>query len=372
MKKILVVLFLSLAGHSIQAQSTVAKLKYEDAEKAFYDKDYQTCISLLDETEKLLGQSAPNILHLRIMAESKIREADPYGSYEQLEKLRQLCNQYLKNYDIKGLEGKYREVYDLKNELPKVGSQEGLVQLGEKITKDKAEARQKWLDKVINENKLVYVKGGTFDMGHSQFWEKLPVALDDFYIGKYEVTVGDYNRYLAVIGTKTLSGSSNKPVTNVSWEDAMKYCAWLSEQYGEVWRLPTEAEWEYAARGGKHSKGYKYSGGDKLKDVAFVGDFWKSPKGPADVGSKLPNELGVYDMSGNVWEWCYDWYDFHYHKERPPHNPMGPTKGEKRVKRGGNFHAHGSQAFYCEAGYRSGGEEPNESTGFRIVLKVTE
>jgi len=101
MKKILVVLFLSLAGHSIQAQSTIARLKYEDAEKSFYDGNYQDCISLLDETEKLLGKSAPNILHLRIMAESKIWAADPYHSYEQLEKLRKLCDQYLKNYDIK-------------------------------------------------------------------------------------------------------------------------------------------------------------------------------------------------------------------------------------------------------------------------------
>lgn len=375
MTKYLFLLLTCIACTYAQAQSTVARLKYEDAEKAFYDKDYQTCISLLDETEKLLGKSAPNILHLRIMAESKIWEADPYHSYEQLEKLRQLCNQYLKSYDIAGLEEKYRQVYDLSSGLPNVGSQEELVQLGSKIAKNKEETRQKWLDDVSSENKLVFVEGGTFSMGHTQFWEKLSVTLDDFYIGKYEVTVGDYNRYLVAIGAKILSGSTNKPVTNVSWEDAMKYCLWLSEQYGGIWRLPTEAEWEYAARGGKQSRAYKYSGGDKLKDIAFVGDFWKSPKEPTNVGSKLSNELGIYDMSGNVSEWCYDWYSFHYYKERPQNNPMGPEKGEERVRRGGNFATHGSMAFYCEVGYRSHEKEPtfkNKSTGFRVVLKVTE
>ncbi|SFC80817.1 Formylglycine-generating enzyme, required for sulfatase activity, contains SUMF1/FGE domain [Parapedobacter composti] len=374
MKKYLILILICLAYGYAQAQNTVAKLKYEDAEKAFYDGNYQNCISLLDETEKLLGQTAPNILYLRIMAEGKIWEASPYESYEQVNKLQQLCKQYMQNYDIAGLENKYRDVYELSSGLPNVGSQGELVQLGSKIAKNEEETRQKWLDEVSSENKLIFVEGGTFFMGHTQFWEKRSVTLDDFYIGKYEVTVGDYNRYLAAIGAKTLSGSTNKPVTNVSWEDAMKYCLWLREQYGGIWRLPTEAEWEYAARGGKQSRAYKYSGGDKLKDIAFVGDFWKSPKGPTSVGSKLSNELGIYDMSGNVSEWCYDWYSFHYHEERPQNNPMGPEKGEERVRRGGNFETHGSMAFHCEVGYRSKKEPTfkNESTGFRVVLTVSQ
>src|SRR5690606_35173408 len=96
-----------------QAQSTVARFKYEDAEKAFYDKDYQTCISLLDETEKLLGQSAPNILHLRIMAQNQLFSANPYQNPEILEQLHRNCKTYLSQYDRPGLEGKFREVYEV-------------------------------------------------------------------------------------------------------------------------------------------------------------------------------------------------------------------------------------------------------------------
>src|SRR5690606_21962015 len=148
-----------------QAQSTVAKLMYEDAEKAFYDGDYRSCIRLLDETEKLLGKSAPNILHLRIMAESKIWEADPYSSYEQLERLRQICDQYLKNYDIKGLEGKYREVYDLRDKLPKVNSREEFQQWRtQSIDKENAEK----LNKIVTANNLVFVEGGTYMMGEDK------------------------------------------------------------------------------------------------------------------------------------------------------------------------------------------------------------
>src|SRR5690606_24320943 len=103
---------------SIQAQNTLTKLKFEEAEKAFYDSDYENCIKLLDETEKLLGQPAPKILHLKIMAENKIWEANPYASYGQLERLRSLCNQYMQNYDIQGLEDKFKEVYTIYNTLP--------------------------------------------------------------------------------------------------------------------------------------------------------------------------------------------------------------------------------------------------------------
>ncbi len=112
-----------------QAQSTVARFKYEDAEKAFYNKDYQSCISLLDETEKLLGKSAPNILYLKIMAQYQLFRTNPRESYDRFKQLRNNCQTYLTNYDITGLEEKYREVYEISNQLPKISNQEELAQL---------------------------------------------------------------------------------------------------------------------------------------------------------------------------------------------------------------------------------------------------
>src|SRR5690606_6625278 len=175
MKKYFILLFTILTFCYTQAQNTDAKLKYQEAEKAFETGNYQNCISLLDENEKLLGQSTSNMLHLRIQAEDKIWEARPFESYEQLDKLKKLCNEYLQKYDTAGLS----DVYELSKKLPEVSNQEELTQLGEQYQKEKHTQKH---EKAIAEQYMAFVEGGTYIMGSRR--EAHEVTVNDFYIAK--------------------------------------------------------------------------------------------------------------------------------------------------------------------------------------------
>ena len=189
---------------------------------------------------------------------------------------------------------------------------------------------------------MVYVKGGTFTMGATAeqgsdaYDDEKPthsVTLSDFYIGKYEVTQAQWK---AIMGSNPSRWKGdNLPVENVSWNDIQEFITKLNAQTGKKFRLPTEAEWEYAARGGNKSKGYKYSGSNSISDVAWYGDNSSSKIHP--VGQKSPNELGIYDMSGNVWEWCQDWYSSSAYSSSSQTNPTGPSSGSSRVLRGGSW-----------------------------------
>ncbi len=208
---------------------------------------------------------------------------------------------------------------------------------------------------------MVFVEGGTFDMGSNEYDEEKPVhsvTVGDFYIGKTEVTQAQYQ---AVMGNNP-SGfkGDNLPVEQVSWNDAVAYCKKLSQKEGVTYRLPTEAEWEYAARGGNQSRRYTYSGSNNVGDVAWYCENSGSKTQP--VGTKQPNELGIYDMSGNVWEWCNDWYDGNYYKNSPSRNPRGASSGSDRVLRGGSWY-YGSAC--CRSAYR-GGRDP-ERIGFCVI-----
>ena len=217
---------------------------------------------------------------------------------------------------------------------------------------------------------LVYVKGGTFSMGCTPEQngdcnnDEKPVhnvTLTDYYIGKYEVT---QKLWVAVMGKNPSNKKGDDlPVENVSWNDVQDFISKLNQMTGQNFSLPTEAQWEYAARGGSKSKGYKFSGSSILSNVAWYAD--NSGSTPHPVGTKEPNELGIYDMSGNVWEWCYDYYA-DYSSEAQT-NPTGPTSGSIRVLRGGSWSyfaglSRVSYRLYGQPGSRFSGR------GFRLVL----
>ena len=229
--------------------------------------------------------------------------------------------------------------------------------------------------------KMVKVAGGTFQMGatseqgSSGSDDEMPVhsvTLSDYYIGETEVTQA---LWYAVMGQKPTSdgsqwessyGLSNEyPAYYVSWDDCQTFISKLNKLTGLSFRLPTEAEWEFAARGGNYSRGYKYAGSNTVDDVAWHVD--NSDSKTHAVGTKSPNELGLYDMSGNVWEWCQDWYDDSYYSSSPQTNPTGPSSGSFRVLRGGSW--YGIVAS-CRVSYRYG-DSPSyrySSIGLRLAL----
>ena len=195
------------------------------------------------------------------------------------------------------------------------------------------------------EFKMIKVEGGTFSMGATseQEYDALScekpvhsVTLSDYYIGETEVT---QELWEAVMGSNPsyFEGDNQRPVENVSWNDCQKFIKKLNRLTGKEFRLPTEAEWEYAARGGKYSKDYvyKYSGSNNADEVAWCARNSGGKTHP--IKTKKANKLGLYDMSGNVWEWCNDWDDDHYYRNSPQTNPTGPSKGACRVLRGGSW-----------------------------------
>ena len=210
--------------------------------------------------------------------------------------------------------------------------------------------QQAELNKLINN--MVYVSGGTFTMGAtseqgSDAWDdEKPthsVTLSSFYLCKYEVTQALWR---AVMGNNPSKFKGNNlPVEQVSWNDCQTFISRLNNLTGKNFRLPTEAEWEYAARGGNRSRGYKYSGSNALSDVAWYDDNSGGKTHP--VGSKSSNELGLYDMSGNVWEWCSDWKGTYSSTAQT--NPTGPSSGSGRVCRGGSW---SYDAWFCRSSFR--------------------
>jgi len=250
---------------------------------------------------------------------------------------------------------------------------------------------------------MVFVEGGEFLMGCTDEQggdcddDEKPVRkvfVNDFYMGKYEVTFEQYDAFCEATGRDKANddeGRGTRPVINVSWYDAIEYCNWLSEQEGlepcyridkenkdpnnksslddmkwtvecdftkNGYRLPTEAEWEYAARGGRASEGHKGAGVSRVEELFLYGNYcdenctwsWRDSlrndgyQYTAPVGSFRPNELGLYDMSGNVWEWCWDWYGNPYISEKGVsiyRDAVGSIYGANRVLRGGswNFNA---------------------------------
>lgn len=218
---------------------------------------------------------------------------------------------------------------------------------------------------------MVRVEAGTFMMGASKEIKiansdgkpaHLVTLTRDYYIGKYEVTQALWK---AVMGSNPSKFKSEKrPVETVSWDDCQDFIIKLNQMTGRTFRLPTEAEWEYAARGGKQSKDYLYSGSNNPSDVA-----WYSEKYTHPVGNKLPNELGIYDMSGNVWEWVQDNYS--KYNKLPTINPLNEeshlTGHSFRVSRGGGWYFGNSSCRVFLRG-RSLSNDKTDNQGFRLAL----
>ncbi len=202
----------------------------------------------------------------------------------------------------------------------------------------------------------------------------------DYYIGQTEVTQALWQ---AVMGSNPLNWKGdNLPVEEVSWNDCQQFITKLNQLTGRKFRLPTEAEWEYAARGGNKSRGYKYAGGNTLDQVGWYwensGDSrlsgeWDRNKVSANhcrthpVGQKQANELGIYDMAGNVWEWCQDWYSSSYYSNSPTVNPCNTTSASNRVYRGGSWSRY---AWGCRVSYRYSNSPGNSyyNLGMRLAL----
>ncbi len=196
---------------------------------------------------------------------------------------------------------------------------------------------------------MVFVKGGYFMMGSNDGEaDEKPIHkiwVDDFNIGKYEVTQKEWQEVMG--SNPSYYRGEDLPVDQVSWNDVQDYLSKLNAKTGKKYRLPTEAEWEYAARGGNKSRGYEYSGSNNIEEAAWYNGNSGSKTHPA--GTKKPNELGLYDMTGNVWEWCSDWYDENYYKNSPDRNPQG-GKGSSRLLRGGSWD---NSDYNCRVSVRS-------------------
>jgi formylglycine-generating enzyme required for sulfatase activity len=217
----------------------------------------------------------------------------------------------------------------------------------------------------------VAVDGGSFTMGtnggQSDEQPETSVRLDNYKISRTEITFDQYHQFCLDSTAYTDPsdfgwGGGTRPVINVSWEDASAFCRWATAKTGKTVRLPTEAEWEFACRGGNSSGNFNYSGSNMASVVAWTYENSSSKTQP--VGSKQVNELGIYDMSGNVWEWCSDWYG--QYPGGSVVNPTGPATGTTRVLRGGSWFSFSKSASVYS---RIDGAPTSGSydVGFRVV-----
>ncbi len=230
--------------------------------------------------------------------------------------------------------------------------------------------------KVGNETfEMVFVEKGTFKMGlpikydENELGDDMrphTVTVSSFYIGKFEVTQALWTAVMGKNDDPSFHSGGKLPVEDVTWDDCQDFIKALNKITGEKFKLPTEAQWEFAARGGNKSKGYKYAGSNEQSKVCKA-PVRSGSNNTYEVGKYLPNELGIYDMSGNVAEWCSDWYDLQYYAKSPKNDPQGPSEPDNRKRRS----VCGGKATYIPPlGMRDYHDSENSDIyiGFRLVL----
>ncbi|MDR2037283.1 MAG: formylglycine-generating enzyme family protein, partial [Bacteroidales bacterium] len=393
MKKTITVFLFLLAGITMFAQDELrARMELKNAETAYSEGRYSDALEHLDKTQASLGKWSHQISYLRILSLDKLCNYDDMQS-AYFQQLREEVKKYLDynrtNAD-KAVMEKVEEVYAVEEHLNnELHAQEAWVKVDQtsqtdlrgylasypqsakagiahnilndmqkrendlqprdtweqiKDTEDMAELERFIRDyagtpeaqiaagrfKLIRLVDMVFVQGGTFTMNNPPH----QVTLSDFYIGRYEVTQALWE--LIMGSNPSINKGDNLPVVNVTWNAAQEFIDKLNDRTGKKYRLPTEAEWEYAARGGVKSKGYKYSGSNKANDVGWynMSEGLIDSKEMREVGKKQPNELGIFDMSGNAYEWCSDWHG--NLNSNPQVNPKGPDTGTQKVIRGGS------------------------------------
>lgn len=339
----------SIGKNVADQELTRYKLFIQEAVTSYNIKDWVKAKDSYEKAYHLISADS---------VKEKIKSCEDYISYDSF------FNQGLKTLDDpeKALT-LYKKAQSFQN-TPAV--RERITRMEELIERKLEFSNTMLPDSYIEElaGEMVLVRGGTFEMGSKEGEnDEKPVreiTLNDFFMGKYEVTNQQFANFLTEMGNQSegdktwyqeiseggdnvifpssgkyyvARGYENYPVMEVSWYGAMAFCEWLSKKTGVTYRLPTEAEWEFAAIGGSKSKETRYSGGNLLSLVAWYGG--NSDGGVHRVGSKEPNELGIHDMSGNVREWCSDWYG--KYNSRQKENPQGEKKGDKKVIRGGSF-----------------------------------
>jgi formylglycine-generating enzyme required for sulfatase activity len=328
-----------------QSNDVLAKSTYLQAEDNFVNKKYKKAIENLDKTIEYLGESNAKIEALYVKATNALN--DHLKAEEHLAYYFEMADESRQDY----------------MEMVKLSS---LVKEKAQIAKEK---EKRFFDQLSSN--MVPVEGGTFYMGTNNptSYEKSEapahmVKLNSFHISKYEVTQSLWKEIMNSNPSHN-KGCDNCPVENVNWNDIQEFLRKLNAKTGKNYRLPTEAEWEYAARGNEN---FVYAGSDNIYEVAWVGgENGNSNQKSHPVGQKLPNGYGLYDMNGNVAEICNDWYDEEYYKNSPVDNPKGPKiENGKKVLRGCNFAFY---AGFCELEQRMFTYSGNrrQLNGFRLV-----
>ena len=380
-------LLFSVAGNAQDADSK-AKILYMSAEDLFNSGKYTESLAKLNQVEAEIGATNTKILFLKAHVYDKLAPGDI--------KYTKALNDVLNLFFAKVEKSNYPEDKYLDMTRLSIKTGELLVRQREVI-----ENLDKFISLILAN--MVSIKGGTFKMGGRFTGADLKkdhymhnVTVNDFTLSKYDVTIQQFKNFINATGYQTEAekmGYSNVwngtvakknnvnwqckidgtpydvtdfdkyPVANISYNDALAFCIWLSDVSGKKFRLPTEAEWEFAAKGGDHNSNYKYSGSDNINEVGWCLSNSESIVHP--IGILKPNVLGLYDMTGNVLQFCSDWYDADYYGQKISDNPQGPLSGLGRVCRGGG-------AVYtaekCLNFWRLYSDGIFSFQGFRIVL----